>query len=76
MAQRRTINVDSEQYDEIQQYCNITGATKSWVARDAIALWLRTVKPRMLKSVSRHQPKRKETACNEPTTSASAKPRS
>lgn len=55
MAVRRSINVNPEQYDEIQQYCKVTGATKAWVARDAFALWLRTVKPRLIKSVTRHQ---------------------
>lgn len=52
MAVRRVITVDGGQYEEMQQYCDTTGATKAWVAREAIALWLRTVKPRMMKPFS------------------------
>ena len=45
---RTSVQVDLSQYDEITEYCNHTGSSRAAAVREAIALFLRNVKPRRL----------------------------
>jgi|HubBroStandDraft_1064217.scaffolds.fasta_scaffold19557_10 hypothetical protein len=60
LNKKMPINVDLNQYEEIRDYCNVTGATKACVVREAVGTWLATVKDKRLKAFGKRPEMKKQ----------------